>query len=389
MSFDVVIQRALRRFNPSLVFGGVLLSLLNVPVVSLLRLSDIFLLLTYITNTRVLVVFLGFVTVTLFHSMMVMSGTSGMNLFWLYKITFFLCSIFTITQAVSRNTSTSVKVLFILFGTMIGWVYIRLFLVSNGFIGGGLRVSFIGGDPAFSDAHLYSQSLTLLGICVCIVNSFRLKNYILINLIILIILIPSLILTSSRNGILVLFLVAVLYLALRSAKVIQRLRLRTTIVWCTLFLVCLIYGASFFVSDFKIDEDVFALIYRALFTLSTSDASTSTRIAGFIDVLGSDDIAWGHGILFGRLGFYDGTVTLFVALFGIIGTSLIIAIFYIFIAQIWMRGLYYSTFGILIYFGQNLISEFFLVSRGGVISLFCLSVVYYSEKNTKNLVVIP
>ena len=89
----------------------------------------------------------------------------------------------------------------------------------------------------------------------------------------------------------------------------------------------------------------------------------------------------GNSIFNGRIGFYDGGLTLSLAIFGILLTGLfmlsaIIVLIHLLIA----KKLYYTTGIIIVYCMQNLISEFVFVSRGAVFSLLAILVVFRTEQ---------
>jgi len=257
------------------------------------------------------------------------------------------------------------------------WVFIYIYLVSNKILVGSSRPSFpFSNDYQYSDAHLYSNYLSLSFIFFHLTRNFF-KFPKIIRLIELILIFPSIFLTGSRNGLLLILLSlpAIIILNFKNMK--------------HLFKELLYFGAAFIISFIlflNISDDASLLIRRTLsFTLDESVLGRVTKFQTAVQEASNSIYLFGVG-LFSKQGvWYDGIHSQIIATGGLISLLL----FFLLFLYYWRKSVnsfkrkkFYHLFSVLLflYFISNLITEFVLVSRSLIPFLFYAFILINIEK---------
>lgn len=378
----MVIQLIHKKLTPILI----VLSFLNFPIFSLLRLSDLIIIFLSLFNPRFHKILIIFSTLCSLHFMIVIN-LGNLNLFWYVKFLIAFATLVTLNKYVRLELSKSVNLLKLSLMMFISWVYIKLVLVFTGIINGSFRVSFPTADFSIVDSHLYAQVLTILGISFGIVaylrSGFERPNPLFAIIIGGVWLLAN-VLTSSRNGIVITLIVLIFCFLVHIFKTVVRLKIAKyngNVLALIMFIVFITFQN---ISNIQISEQIYSLIDRSMNSLSLLDGSTSVRLRELNMVLYEVD-SWtsflGNSIFSGRIGFYDGVLTLSLAIFGTLLTGLfMLATLFLLMYLFVVKKLYYTTGILIVYCMQNLISEFVFVSRGAVFSLFAILVVFRTEQ---------
>ena len=305
-----------------------------------------------------------FLTIILSHGyvMITVNGFSGLTymlgfiaLSWIYVI----MNLYAESISDARALATVMKNISWLFCGLVALSYLQWF---SG-ISPSPRPSFIGVEDGFSDAHLLSNLTALLwaGIAfTSLINKELSYHFALLTLVVGI----CLIFNGSRNGLLIYVIsLALFFLNLPGIK----LKLALCILVGVTSLAIIIYLET----SYGVSSD---LVQRALFKgiFSGEDVSVAARLEGLGRVVGSDDnsLLLGKGLFSLKFGFFDGGITLWLNLFGIIG---LMALF-LFVSQslvvMYLNGYKYSLYISFLLGISFLITEFFITPRGMLI--YCL-----------------
>lgn len=257
------------------------------------------------------------------------------------------------------------------------WVFIYIYLVSNKLLAGSLQPSFpFSNDYRTSDAHLYSNYLTLSFIFFHLTrNFFKIPK--IIRLIELILIFPAVILTGSRNGVL-LILLSLPVIIILSFKNIRYLSKEL-----------LYFGAVFIISFIlllNISGDSRFLLERAFyFSVGSISPGRIRKFQMAVQEASNSLYLFGVGLFSKRGIWYDGIHSQIIATGGI--TSLFI--FFLLFLYYWRKGVnsfrrkkIYYIFSVLLflYFISNLITEWMLVSRSLIPFLFYVFILINIEK---------
>lgn len=257
------------------------------------------------------------------------------------------------------------------------WVFIYIYLVSNKLLAGSFQPSFpFSNDYQYSDAHLYSNYLSLSFIFFHFTRNFF-KFPKIIRLIELILIFPSIFLTGSRNGVLLILLSlpAIIILNFKDMRYLSK--------------ELLFFGAAFIISFIlflHISGDSRLLIERAFsFTLDSSVLGRVRKFQLAVQEASNSLYLFGVG-LFSKQGiWYDGIHSQIIATGGILS----LLIFFLLFLYYWRKGVnsfrrkkIYYLFSLLLflYFISNLITEWALVSRSLIPFLFYVFILINIEK---------
>lgn len=373
-----------RRLVPVAIF----LSFLNFPILGILRTSDLIFISLSIFSVRYYKLISGFSLAVALH-FFVAANLDDLNLFWFVKflLTFAIFSV--LDKYVKLDLNRSIALLKFSLILFISWVYIKLLLVSSGVISGSWRASFPASDYSSVDSHLYAQVLTILGLAFGLVTRLRsvfVKPHFFVLVSMVCFWFLANVLSSSRNGVAITTLVVIVCLLIVVFNVMFRGKVKVSyILGIGSFLSILIF-ILIQSRDFTDLSEIASLIKRSLGSLSIGDASTSVRLSELQNVVYDVDIwksLFGVSIFNGRVGFYDGILTLSLAIFGTLLTGFVVISLILLIYFMISKKLYYTSSIIVVYCLQNLISEFVFVSRGAVFSFLAILVVFRTEQEMK------
>ncbi len=258
------------------------------------------------------------------------------------------------------------------------WVFIYVYLVSNKLLAGSLRPSFpFSNDYQYSDAHLYSNYLSLSFIFFHLTRDFF-KFPKIIRLIELILIFPSIFLTGSRNGLLLILLSlpAIIILNYKNMRYLSK--------------ELLYFGVAFlfsFVLFLNISGDPSLIIKRTLsFSVDASILGRVTKFQTAVQEASNSIYLFGVG-LFSKQGiWYDGMHSQIIATGGLVSLLIFFLLFFYYWRgreKAFRRKKIYYLFSLLffLYFISNLITEFALVSRSLIPFLFYIFILINIEKS--------
>ena len=296
------------------------------------------------------------------------------RLVFLYKYTLiFFIPIITLSCIKNfRQLGFICHALFISFLFMICWVYYYVFSVGSGVIIGVSRVSFPGSDDFLtSDAHLYSNYLAISLLFYLFYYRIKGNHGLIISSFVCLTCLGALILTGSRNGLLLLILGIFLRLGLLpfSGKKV-RLSKSKLAIFLILSTATMFLGFRIWIefSDFFSDA-----ADRALNFDFTNDLSTQGRIAkiylAFSDIERTS-LLFGASIFRSSLTWYDNGLSIVLVHSGILGIMLILSSLLLIFAK-FLKNIrsseYQAAFCLLsVYSISNVITEFALVTRSAL-----------------------
>jgi uncharacterized membrane protein YtjA (UPF0391 family) len=369
---------------------------LNFSVLGPFRFADVFLifatfliLLRYPIKKVSAILFLVFLLCFIV-SVINFASTNGMlirsfpveRLVFLYKYALIFL-IISILPAILSSHSGSIVLAHFSFLTLMVlgvWGVFYFSMVSFGIWPGTGRVSFPGtGGFTVSDAHLYSNVLAILTSSYIIYLGSVLKHGLIFKISVIAICLSSLWMTGSRNGLVSLSVVCLIYLS-HHLFVRHRLSRQGVLVFVSSAFLTI---ASFVYLDFGwLIEDVLS---GRVFSLELREASVLIRIKNL--AVAFDD-AFRNSIIFGASFFgasflwYDSGVGIIVAHFGLFGISLLLVCllfsgYYIVRAKCTVKARFLSFSIFLAYVVGCVITEFFLLTRSVLPAIVCIMLPLY------------
>lgn len=259
------------------------------------------------------------------------------------------------------------------------WAYYYKFAIEGGSILGASRASFPGSiDFAASDAHLYSNVLSILIIFYLFYLRLSFRHGFLHSLLIGALGMGAVILTGSRNGIVVFVLSLLVWFILAVATGNVRLK-GIHLLYGFVLLVLIFFGFSF-LQEWWIDFFGEAS-ERALNFALRQDASSLSRLGTLltaISELETKSSLFGASIYGAKLPWYDSGIGIILAHTGIVGFVYILLLLSLFLLYIrrqfgfTVRESRISAMLLIVYVVSNLITEFSLVSRSALLSVLCI-----------------
>ena len=254
------------------------------------------------------------------------------------------------------------------------WTLIFSYLHFQGTIEGFWRPSFPSNDYTYSDAHTLSAVLATV-LTFTLINKnrqFKFDTLIAKSFIILYpaIVILALVITGSRNGILILLL-TFLYICMFDVKVFF---------YFVLFIIFSILLVLF--TEFEtISNSImgFQRIFDFNFGNDSSIAGRLHKIKIGVEETISDNVLFGRSILHGSLIWYDNGATIMFVHFGLIGlcvflVSLLFFLCWVLSTKKLSRKKLDIVFFVTVLIITSGITEFFLVTRYAVPVFYCLGV---------------
>jgi hypothetical protein len=313
------------------------------------------------------------------------------NLGFIYKFMVPLFPIFILKEVkvTPKRVQILHKLLFYVFIFLTVWVYTYLVLRFTGRIRGLLRPSFpFSGNFYQSDAHLYS---CFLAMCLVMYNFYWKKKFshgFLLTIFINAICLPAIVLTGSKTGIVIVafsqFFHTLIYL-----KGVFTIKKRTFLM--VLMLLPLVF---YMLSKVDLDNGTLRLVERAL-DFNSGDGSSSSRIRKLLisfDQSSGTFFLFGVGLLSNFVTWYDGLIGStngFMGLFGVALFSLMIAQLIrsnYFLAKLNDQMKTFIPFAIILssYIIANLITEYYLVTRGVLPTAVILTLLHFNIARQTN-----
>ena len=312
-------------------------------------------------------------------------GASGdpESLIFVYK--YFLIIILPMLMLSLLKNSFRIKIFEIMslvsFVSLIIWSYYYVLAVEAGTIFGVSRVSFPGSDTFLrADAHLYSNylAMSLLFYFLYLRHSFG-HNF-LFSILLIGFGFGAMVLTGSRNGILVFSLGILLWYFLTATSGRINISVRSGL-RLSAFLICLALG-FFFLFEEMVDFFSSAAERAFLFQFS-GDESSEARIVQLsiaIDDWLSSSVLFGASILGASFRWYDTGLGILLVHFGLVGFIFLSLLMFLAI-KVLTRDLSsplsrVSLVLLLVYCFSNLITEFALVTRSllPVVAYICIPI---------------
>lgn len=395
------VKPLLRNVTYFLVALGILVFPLNYKLAGPIRIVDaVFILMTLSVlpiariNSRIFYFGLSFFLILMasaFAGQILTTNSNVEGLFFIYKyaVFFFLPVIIHSIKMNRREVHRLMKLLFISYLLLTGWVYFYQALMVAGYIQGSYRVSFpLSGDYQVSDAHLYSAYLAVF--YMCYISYWRLlfeHNRVVVCSLSLLLL-PAVLLTGSKTGLVVILVGCLIYLFLKRKYLV--LSVFTVI---AIFSVSILINAGASFSMACNESDQCRLISRAVTLNLTDDESSLSRINTLVvafDEIQKSGYLLGVGVTSSTLVWYDGGISSLLAHSGILG----LFIFSAYLVKIYISSKkkcvnkdafisFRTVFFIAII--ANLISEYYLVTRFIFPVLLFLSLILIDTGNRFNV----
>ncbi|MEM5469869.1 MAG: hypothetical protein ACSHWZ_18730 [Sulfitobacter sp.] len=365
---------------------------LNTPILAVFRLNDIFLLAAFFSSVALQKLSKS-LTITLLAIVLVITASILVNiaslgsleierLVFLYKYCVPLITAITFIATVRTDVRVKLTEKALLFGFMIllAWAYYYKAAIESGSILGVARLSFPGSsDFLVSDAHLYSNYLSL-GLIFYIVHLKKtLHHHTIISTVIILSTIGALILTGSRNGIIMLGIATLVWVFLAIASTKTKVRAPSLLkgVLGSFLLVAIAFSLPPSVLEFLSNG-----MERALNFDFYNDASSLSRVAKFwvaVSDWKSTSLMFGASIFGASLAWYDSGLGIILVHTGLIGTFLVVGglLFFIFkiikILGTPSNSARVTLTILVVYIASNAITEFALVTRSALpITLFII-----------------
>ena len=312
------------------------------------------------------------------------------NIFFLLKYAFPFMLYFSIKN--SELSNREIKLLFYLFALMflfmLVWTLLYQLLKLRGLVRGSWRTSYpFTRASSGSDAHMlsayFSFHIVLMYICW---KKHLLKMNAFFFSILLGLSFGAMLITGSRNGIVsIAICVLIIWWITRPGR--RGAVYKHDIALLAILLIVLFLGIMFISSRtsglFTSEYGIKSLIERAT-KLDFNDNSASFRLLkfsyAFEETLSGPAII-GIGAITSKMGWYDGSIASLLANSGFGGFFVFIILIYTMLKKNHAKGLlnknedYTQIYFILFinYIISNLITEFFLVTRGMVFAVFMLA----------------
>ena len=351
-------------------------SMINFPILLGLRISEIFLLCTnfiFFKKKQILILLIVLIALLIntTYGIIQNSNFETERLIFIFKYAVPFIALF---HGVNAKSSYVVE-LMILFVTLLAlWTLIYPVLLLQGTIVGSWRPSFPSSDYSYSDAHMLSAVLATVLSFTLINKNRRFKlNTIITKMCVLVylaIVLLAILVTGSRNGVLILVL-TFLYICMFDLKI------RFFVLVMIIFFTVLGLFIEF--------EMIVNLVggFRRIFDFDfANDASISGRflkIERGVDETISDNVLFGRSILHGNLIWYDnGPVILFVH-FGLIALLVFLVgclffLYWVFATKKLSRSKTNIVFFATVLLVTSGITEFFLATRYAVPVFYCFGV---------------
>lgn len=401
-------------YDRILVFSFFLILILfpvNYKIISFLRPVDLFIIIFSLLILPKLflkrdfaLLFFSILLIILFSTVNHISSNIGSelgNIIFLYKIIIIYVIAFGATFLCLNGYSNKLNIfLFWIFIFLIFYAYIYYFLINYQIISGHIRISFPftnAADRLRSDAHLYGNYLAL-NLTVYIIYWRKILNHsAVLSILIQLFCIISILLSGSKNPLLILFLfysvamLLVMYKYLEDNLNLKKLILLLFSIFGFLLFIY-IFNEQILLFSYLVIDYIYSNNYHLLFTRiyyflidPLSDDSTVGRINNLIYAI---SIAEPYNYLLGRglsgsFRFFDGIHSLLIALGGF-------SLLFLFVIQIFVilgKIIFDSNdnnkkITFIIFFSlvllSNLITEFIFVTRW-MIPIVCIVVILYYE----------
>lgn len=383
-----------------LLSSAVLLSPLNFSVIEPLRLADILILLAiplllfYPVKLSTLMVFLSFLALVVASLMAFATRSSSIifsesidRLVFVYKYSLIFLIILSVPIVLSTKFGIYVisRLTFLTLMFLGIWGVFYYMMVSAGVWDGLGRINFPGTDGvAESDAHLYSNVLSILTAAYVLYLGDALKHSKVFKFSLLALCLICLWMAGSRNGLVSLLVVFLVYLAHYPF-----VKMRFAYPKIVTFFIALV-GFAFTFIYFNLEAFVRVALSGRMFLLRFEDTSSLVRVQNFyvaLDDAFSSSFFFGASFVGASFLWYDSGIGIIIAHFGFFGIfflliCVILIGFYIFTADCSIK-MRFASFSIFIaYFVGCVITEFFLVTRSVLPAIICimLPLYIYSER---------
>ena len=263
------------------------------------------------------------------------------------------------------------------------WVIAYPSLIVQGLITGSFRPSFPSDNYDYSDGHLLSATLSTMFIMTLLISAIGLNkpNFraLLINMIFIVIISAAIVLTGSRNGLVLLAMLGIYFMFVRASSAQQKSIPKT------FFIILSIIFISWFLFHNlnQLSDNFYKLIARAFNFGFGTDASASGRIVKLAIAINEieNGSIFGHSPFGAKLLWYDSGFAILYSHFGIIGLVMLFfltgfLLLKVFLKRTIMRDQMHFAFFIICICISNVITEFFLVSRYSIPIFFCVGVYF-------------
>lgn len=326
------------------------------------------------------------------------------NLIFFYKYFFIITVPWLVISIVKKFNQLKIinYILLYTFIMMIIWIYVYVYLASEGKIHGNIRPSYPFGNYRFSDAHLLSSYIGFFTVAYLVYIKDFFKHNFFLSFFITTNAFLSLVLTGSRTGIFLILIYFFLYfipkfLMTISIRILNLKKISGNILnniiyfLISIFILILIYNLfkSLFIELFN---KYSWLINRSIKSDIFFDQSFLTRISK--QSLGLNEAKysfWLLGVGVNSQSWYDGILGLIFAHGGLL-LFLSILIFY--------SNIFYTAYSksidkekliklyvlSIIYLLSNLITEHIFISRNSFPILVIISIVYIDATNKKFII---
>lgn len=391
-------RQAARGYSFALLCLAVATTPYSTPLILELRLNDILLLISLflsVTFMRVgrghllmLFTFLGLFVATSLASRFADLNFAPERIGFLYKylILFLIPALTWACLNKARRLYLLLYILFFVFMFLTFWVYYYKFAVSSGAIYGVSRVSYPGAESFLvSDAHLYSNYLSMMLIGYFFWMRKALHHSMLTGIMITIVTLGALFLTGSRNGLLALATAALVYSLLW--LLFSKRKLSWKVFWAGA-LSALAAGAAVFFFRNQIISFLGDLFFRATDFSLGSDASSISRILKFqiaLNDLERGSYVFGASPFGASLVWYDGGISIILAHFGFAGLLFVILALRHVLSRIARLASLQAPAGraaltlCVAYVVSNLVTEFALVTRSALPTIVMICLIVRSE----------
>ncbi|WP_448329065.1 hypothetical protein [Sulfitobacter sp. M13] len=348
-------------------------------IVSALVISSAFLPLSKKLLTALAAVFFALLISILFNADF-LGSADFTRLAFVYKYAIpIIVPIVFVATTVSTQRLRGVEIsLLVSFLILVAWAYYYKFSVDSGSIFGLSRLSYPGSkDFLVSDAHLYSNYLSMALIFYFLYLRRSLKHPVWVTSAVVIFSMGGLILSGSRNGLAVIIVSAIIYSVLKMASGRAHIS-RSFAIKASLILFILGFIASYI---HPVATEFFAEASERAFKFDFfNDVSSMSRVLKFEIAISewlSSSVFFGASIFGASLTWYDSGLGIILTHIGLGGLLLILLIIFYFLRLVartcGSNSIVYAITATLVisYAFSNGITEFALVTRSALpVSLF-------------------
>ena len=378
---------------------------INISFFNILRPSDFFILTSFIIflcgNPKINSIY--FLTFSIFYGALILSSNisffhndnirfSGLVFFYKYFLIFLIPWIILDLVDNKNRLKSIVSILYLIYISLIIWVFIYYILRTNGIIEGSRRVAYPFSNYHISDAHVLSSYTGFTFIAYQEYIRRVLNHKKIHSLIICIMTSLALFLNGSKTGILVLFIYffIIVYRFLKGLnKNNLKLIILATILIALIPLAYNTYKFSFLEGDRL--EEMEQLVSRPL-NYNFSNASFTNRFSNFflaVNEISTNVFIIGSGPIHSENKWYDGGLSIILAHGGIIGLLSLSIFCYLIIKK--AKSLAKSSYSkelykivsllLFIYLLLCIITEHFLLTRNLLPVSTLLSIIFVDLKH--------